>query len=94
MGVAMRQSAAVKLGVVLLVLLVLILGIPLALPMAGGACPECPGLGTSSLVGLCLAILVGLLLMAWAAGTSMLAERRYRAASILARPFERPPRSA
>jgi len=93
MDFAMHRSSAVKLGIVLLVLVVLILGIPLAMPMGGGACPECPGLGTNSLAGMCVAILVGLLLLAWAAGSTALAERSHRGSRLLAHSFERPPRS-
>ena len=62
MGLFMDRSAALKLAIVLLVVVVLLLGIPLALPMGSGACPECPGLGAGAMAGSCLAILVGLLL--------------------------------
>jgi len=90
----MDRSTAMKLGIVLLVLVVLILGIPLAMPMGSGACPECPGLGTGSLTGLCVAILAGLLLLAMAAGSTALAERSHRGSRIPAYSFDRPPRSA
>ena len=93
MHLAMDRSAALKLAIVLLVLLVLILGIPLAMPMGTSACPECPGLGTSSLAGMCAAILVGLLLLSWAAGSTMVGDRSRRRTRILAHSFERPPRS-
>jgi len=89
----MDRSTALKLGIVLLVLIVLVLGIPLAMPMGPGACPECPGLNMGSLVGVCLAILAGLLLLALAAGSTALAERSHRGTRILAHSFERPPRS-
>ena len=93
MDFTMDRSGALKLGIVLLVLLMLILGIPLAMPMGTTACPECPGLGTSSLVGMCVAILVGLLLLSWAAGSTMVGDRSRRRTRILALSFERPPRS-
>ena len=93
MDLAMSRSATLKLGIVLLVLLVLILGIPLAMPMGTGACPDCPGLGTSSPAGICAAVLVGLLLLSWAAGSTMVGDRSRRRTRILARSFERPPRS-
>jgi hypothetical protein len=89
----MHRSAAFKLVIVLLVLLVLVLGIPLAMPMGASACPECPGLGTSSLAGMCVAVLVGFLLFSWAAGFTMVGDRSRRRTHILARSFERPPRS-
>ena len=89
----MDRSVALKLGIVLLVLIVLILGIPLVMPMGSGACPECPGLGMSSLAGMCVAILAGLLLVAWAAGSIGLPERSRRGSSIVVHGFERPPRS-
>lgn len=89
----MDRSVALKLGIVLLVLVVLALGIPIAMPMSSGACPECPGQGASSLAGMCVAILVGLLLLAWAGGSTMLTERSRRGSRILAYQFERPPRS-
>lgn len=93
MNLAMDRSAALKVGIVLLVLLVLILGIPLAMPMGTSACPECPGLGTSCLAGTCVAILVGLLILAWAAGCTMVGDRSRRRTRILAHWLERPPRS-
>ena len=83
-----------KLGIVLLVLVVLVLGIPLAMPMGSGACPQCPGLNPGSLAGVCVAILAGLLLLAMAAGSTALAERLHRDSRVLTRSFERPPRSA
>lgn len=89
----MERSAALKLGIVLLVLVVLALGIPIAMPMSSEACPECPALGASSLAGMCVAILVGLLLLAWAAGSTTLTERSGRGSRILVRHVERPPRS-
>ena len=89
----MDRSTAMKLGVVLLVLVVLVLGIPLAMPMGSGACPECPGLGAGSLAGVCVAILAGLLLLAMAAGSTTLAERSHSGSRVLAHSFERPPRS-
>jgi hypothetical protein len=89
----MHRSAALKFVIVLLVLLVLVLGIPLAMPMGASACPECPGLGTSSLAGMCLAILVGFLLLSWAAGFTMVGDRSRRRTRILDHSFERPPRS-
>jgi len=92
MGFPMDRSTALKLGIVLLVLVVLVLGIPLAMPMGPGACPECP-MSTGSLAGVCLAILAGLLLLALAAGSTALVERSHRGLRILAHSFERPPRS-
>ena len=89
----MHRSAAFKFVIVLLVLLVLVLGIPLAMPMGASACPECPGLGTSSLAGMCVAVLVGFLLFSWAAGFTMVGDGSRRRTSILAHSFERPPRS-
>jgi hypothetical protein len=94
MDFTMDRSGALKLGIVLLVLLMLILGIPLAMPMGTTACPECPGVGASSLAGMCVAILVGLLLLSWAAGCTLVGDRSRRRTWILAHPFERPPRSA
>jgi hypothetical protein len=88
------RSAVLKLGIVVLVLIVLLLGIPIAMPMGSGACPECPGLGSSPLAGMCVAILAGLILLMWAAGSTRLAERPPRRSRILAYCFERPPRSA
>jgi hypothetical protein len=94
MDSAMHRSLARKLGIVFLVLVVLVLGIPLAMPMGSGACPECPGQSTGSLVGVCVAILAGLLLLALAAGSTALTERAHRGSRVLAHSFERPPRSA
>jgi hypothetical protein len=86
----MDRSTALKLGIVLLVLVVLLLGIPLGMPMG---CSECPGLSTGSLAGVCVAILAGLVVLALAAGSTALAERSHRGSRLLAHSFERPPRS-
>jgi hypothetical protein len=94
MGLFMDRSAALKLAIVLLVVVVLLLGIPLALPMGSGACPECPGLGAGAMAGSCLAILVGLLLLPLVAGSTVLAERSRNGSRFLAHAIDRPPRSA
>ena len=85
----MRQALRL-LGIVVLVLLIVLLGLPLG--MAMGNCPDC-ALGAHSLVGACLALLAMLLVLAFPAGSSIIAGRSTRARAVAVAVFERPPRS-
>lgn len=80
------------LGIVVLVLLILLIGLPLG--MAMGSCPECDTLGAHSLVGACLALLAMLLVLAFPAGSSIIWGRSVGARLVALAAFERPPRSS
>ena len=84
------------LGIVLLVVLIVVLGLPLALGMGGmgsmGRCPECQTAGGSSLFGICLAILGTMMLLSLGALGGVVAARSRRLAFVSSGALERPPR--
>jgi hypothetical protein len=88
-----RVSVMKAVAVVGLVILVLLMGMPMAMSMGGMApCPDCPATTTSTLAGLCVAVLsffallIGLLL-----SNVTLLNPRMRP-SLWVRRLERPPR--
>lgn len=82
-------------AVVALVLLVLVVGLPLAMGMSEMApCPSCTGLNTPVAVAMCLAI-VSLFVLVVSSNSSRIASRQQVVRlRLLAEPPERPPRIA
>ena len=80
-------------AIVSLVLLILLLAIPLGIAMVMGPCPECPSIGIAPM-SICLAVLVGLLVLAIFGTSALLSFTPEHEALLLARSFERPPRFA
>ena len=91
----MDRSTLRVLAVILLVVLMLVLGLPLGVgmaPMAGGhCCPDCDG-AVGPAVLACVAILVSMLLIATAIGSTVVATRSFRIGGLFLRPLDRPPR--
>lgn len=84
-----------KAAVILLVVLVLVIGVPLAMGMSEMApCPSCPGIDTPVAVAMCLAI-VSLFILLVCSNSSRIASRQLVLRPwLLADPPERPPRVA
>ena len=80
-------------GIVALVMLLLLLAIPLGIGMVMGPCPECPTLAAAPMAA-CLAILVGLMLLAFFGTSALVSFKTRRRMLLLARRLERPPRFA
>lgn len=81
------------LGIVLLVLLIVVLGLPLAVGMGGmGRCPDCQTAGGFSLFGIYLAIFGTLMLLSLGTLGGVVAARSRRLAFVSAGALERPPR--
>lgn len=82
-----------KAVVIALVLLVLVVGLPLAMGMSGMApCPSCTGVDTPVAVAMCFAI-ISLFVLVVSSQSSLISSRR-EVVRLLARsdPPERPPR--
>lgn len=83
-------------GIVLLVVLMVVLGLPLAVGMGGmgsmGRCPDCQMAGGSSVFGMCLAILGMMVLLSLSALGGVVAARSRRFAFVSSGALERPPR--
>lgn len=75
-----------------LILVILLLAIPLGIGMVMGPCPECPSVGAGP-VAECLAVLVGLALLLILGSSALTGAEPVHKALLLARDFERPPRS-
>ena len=89
-----RLLAVLKtVGIVTLVLLILLLAIPLGIAMVMGPCPECPSVGMAPMA-ICLAVLVGLLVLAIFGTFALLSFEPEHKVLLLARSLERPPRFA
>jgi hypothetical protein len=81
------------LAIIALVLLVLLLVIPLGMGMAmTGACPECQSPGASPCVGMCLAVLASLMIVALGFRELARATASSSHSLLLAGSVERPPR--
>ena len=80
-------------GIVALVLLILLLAIPLGISMVMGPCPECSSIGMAPM-SVCLAVLVGLLVLAILGTSALLSFTPEHQVLLLARSLERPPRFA
>lgn len=82
-----------KVGIVVLVLLVLLLGLPLGMPMAGTAiCPDCGTLGSWGVV--CVALLGSVVLLVRRRTGRMLADPARGHLLLLADRLDRPPRAS
>lgn len=83
-------------GIVALVVLIVVLGLPLAIGMGGmgsmGRCPDCQIAGGSSVFTMCLAILGTLMLLALSALGGVVMARLPRFAFVSSGAIERPPR--
>ena len=89
-----RLFAVLKtIGIVALVLLILLLAIPLGISMVMGPCPECSSIGTVAM-SICLAVLVGLVVLAILGTSTLLSFTPEHKMLLLARSLERPPRFA
>ena len=84
-------------GIIVLVVLIVILGLPLAMGMGGmvstGQCPECQTTGGYAALGLCLAILGTILLLTLGALGEAVVMRLRRFTLATSGGIERPPRS-
>jgi hypothetical protein len=84
-----------KVAVIALVLLVLVMGLPLAMGMSDmGPCPSCTGVDTPVAVAMCLAI-VSAFVFVVSSKSGLMASRRQQVRLVLrSDPPERPPRLA
>lgn len=84
------------LAISFLVVLIVVLGLPLAIGMGGmgsmGRCPECQTAGGFPVFGVCLAILGAMILLSLGALGEVLATRSRRFARVSSAALERPPR--
>jgi|ERR687896_124248 hypothetical protein len=84
-----------KAAVIALVLLVLVIGLPLAMGMSDMApCPSCTGVGTPLAVAMCLAIMSFFVLVVSSSSVRISMRRQLVWLECLADPPERPPRIA
>jgi hypothetical protein len=80
-----------KVAVIVLVALLVLLGLPLGMPMAGTSmCPDCNALGTWS--AMCIALLASVVLFVPRRATRILIDRPGRAVLMPVDVLERPPR--
>jgi hypothetical protein len=80
-----------KVAVIVLLVLIVLLGLPLGMPMAGTSmCPDCDALGTWSVV--CIALLVSVVLFVQRRMTRIFVDRPGRAVLVPVDVLERPPR--
>ena len=87
------RIVAKKAAIIGLVLLIVLLAIPLGMAMAISGCPECPAVGTSHALGLCMT-LEAMVLLVVALGLLRIGASPTRGrALLLARTLERPPRT-
>ncbi len=85
------------LGIILLVVLIVVLGLPVAVGMGGmgsmSRCPDCATAGGFSLFGICLAVIGTMMLLSLGALGGVVAARSRRFAFVSSGALERPPRS-
>jgi hypothetical protein len=82
-----------KVAIIGLVVLILLVGMPLAMGMGGMApCPDCPATTSWSVIGLCAAVLSFFALLVLLASTNMTLLLTTVRAYLLVRRLDRPPR--
>jgi hypothetical protein len=84
-----------KLAIIALVVLVLVVGLPLAMGMSDMApCPNCTGINTPEAVTMCLAIVSLFVLIVSSYSSRIASGQQMVNLRLLADPPERPPRAA
>lgn len=84
-----------KASVIALILLVLVVGLPLAMGMSDiTPCPSCTGINTPVAVAMCLAILSLFVLVVSSSSSRIASTQQVIRLGLLAEPPERPPRIA